>query len=273
MNRRNFILGLGTAATLSGAASVTGASITEQVEPTANFQVVAEQQLEVQKNDQLSDSTMNSNGNYSRFLNFDDNSTTDFAPTAADDGDKQFPNLTIDNGTNGELDLALATNNSNVSYNRNGSAGFPSGTPYSTADDPTGIPPLQIVNPGDSVDVAVEYQLDDNRSETEDGIDVPDLATDIFSFVIVDADTSNPVEVSPDNGDSYDTGTQVISSGSDEVANIDTGTTDVHLELNYSEEIADKLAAIASGGGALDFGGTSQVNVPLLDEVRFGVDN
>jgi len=48
MNRRNLLLGLGTAATLSGAASVTGATFADSVTPTeADFRVIAEANVAV----------------------------------------------------------------------------------------------------------------------------------------------------------------------------------------------------------------------------------
>ena len=56
MNRRNFILGLGTAATLSGAASVTGASISGTADAGASFQVIAENDLNLQRNSDISTS-------------------------------------------------------------------------------------------------------------------------------------------------------------------------------------------------------------------------
>ena len=47
MNRRNFVLGLGTAATLSGAASVTGASLASTTDVSnTDFRVFAQAALE-----------------------------------------------------------------------------------------------------------------------------------------------------------------------------------------------------------------------------------
>jgi hypothetical protein len=40
MNRRNFVVGLGTVATISGVASVTAASFNDSVNPSTNFQIV-----------------------------------------------------------------------------------------------------------------------------------------------------------------------------------------------------------------------------------------
>ena len=264
MNRRNFILGLGTAATLSGAASVTGASISNAVEPAANFQVVAEQQLEVQRNSALDYGTLESNGNYSTFLQDDDSrGNTDFDATGALK-DNPGPNMTISNGTNDGLEMALAANNSNTSYTRNGTAGYPSKTPYDDETDSEGTSPLEIQNPGNARDVSVEYILGDDVTRTD--ADESSLVARVFQFYI------NGNRVSPDpTSVSGGTGSNdpVVSNSTAQVSA--NGTTDVDFRLNYSDGLADELADLASSSNDLEFTGTNTA-IDLLDTVRFGVD-
>jgi hypothetical protein len=261
MNRRNFILGLGTAATLSGAASVTGAAVSGSVDATAEFSVVAEDNLVVEKSDSLSDSTMNTNQNYSTFLNDGDNTTGDYVPKAADDlPGQRFPNLTIDDGTNSDLDIALAIENANTSFNRNGTNKFPGGTPYDESDS-FGEAPLQIFNPGDNaVDVGVEYAPGSSGLSSNE----QDLLVELFTFSI---DTT---QVSPDEADTESTS---LSDGdfitTDNSSQVDSGeTAQVNFQINMSTDIANALAEKTSGS-TLDFDG-AQTAVDLLDEVRFG---
>jgi hypothetical protein len=272
MNRRNFILGLGTAATLSGAASVTGASISNAVEPAANFQVVAEEQLEVQRNSALDYNTLKTDGNYSTFLQDDDTrGNGDFDATGALK-DNKGPNMTISNETNGQLEMALAANNSNTSYTRNGTTGngtnddylYPSKTPYDDNVDSEGTSPLEIQNPGNSVDVSVEYILGGDADRTT--ADESSLVARVFQFYI------DGVRVSPDPTAVSAGGSQSDPVVSNDATDINAnGTTDVDFRLNYSDGLADELADLASSSNDLEFTGTNTA-IDLLDTVRFGVD-
>ncbi len=268
MNRRNFILGLGTAATLSGAASVTGASISNSINSTANFNVVAENQLVVRKNNALDDTTMNTSSQYSGFLNHDENSTSDFAPTAADDQDS-FPNMTIDNGTNDQLDMALAIENANTSANRNATAGFPSSTPYneSAGDNSNGsggIAPLEIENPVSSSErVAVEFVPGSTVENASDEQAARELLSDLFSFGI------NGTRISPEPGDVTGTSGNITTDNSNngEVVNANTAT-QVNFTINMNAAKADRLADLA-GGGSASFTGDQEA-LDLLDTAVFG---
>lgn len=80
MNRRNFILGLGTAATLSGAASVTGAALQDTVAPSADFRVIAAETLNVVDNPYLSESSA-TNYTTTSPQNFDHNDTSSSSGT------------------------------------------------------------------------------------------------------------------------------------------------------------------------------------------------
>lgn len=245
MNRRNFILGLGTAATLSGAASVTGAAVNNSVSPEANFQVIADEQLIVERNGDLNQGT---NGNYS------DVTVSDFDHQNAD----PFPNMTVNASQNGELGMALATDNSNGSnYNRNSSLGGT--TPYNGTEG--GVAPLEITNNGGSAqEIAVSYNVGDAVTDQASA----DLLSQVFTFSI------DGNQISPAVGDNYSGGT--VENQSNKYA-VDGGlgagdTIDVDFTLNYSDSLEEDLAGLAGSG---DFGFTgSTTAVDLLDEAVFG---
>jgi hypothetical protein len=279
MNRRNFILGLGTAATLSGAASVTGAALSNTVDATADFQVVATNELIVRKNEELTtggSGSLESNNNYSDtdISAFDhENATSDPDPS---------PNLTVNQSTNGDLGMAFATVNGNDSdFNRNFSLG---GTePYNetrsgevtseSGADSGRVAPLQIENNGgSSKDVAVEYVLGDdvNTGSLDDsaGIDALDVAQ-LFTFEI------NGTQISPPS-DSADV---TLSSG---VLEIDAADVEFPLAAGEVEEVdfiinmndqLEQLISNAASGGAYNFGASSNSGVSLLNEVRFGTND
>lgn len=278
MNRRNFILGLGTAATLSGAASVTGAALSNTVDATADFQVVATNELIVRRNDVLeegTDGSLDNNNNYSDTAidAFDhENATSDPAPS---------PNLTVNQSTNDQLGMAFATDNGNDSaFNRNFSLG---GTePYNgsrggdvtsaSAADNGRVAPLQIENNGgSSKDVAIEYVLgsDVNTGSVDDpaGIDALDVAQ-LFTFEINGTQISPP-STSGDvnlNGDVLE-----ITAGGVEFPMSAGQVENVDFKINMSDRL-DQLVSNAATGGTYNFGASANTGVSLLSEVRFGTN-
>ena len=282
MNRRNFILGLGTAATLSGAASVTGAALSNTVDATADFQVVATNELIVRKNEELTNGgggSLEANNNYSDtdISAFDhENATSDPDPS---------PNLTVNQSTNGDLGMAFATvNGNNSDFNRNFSLGGTepynetrSGEVTSESGATSGrVAPLQIENNGgSSKDVAVEYVLGDdvNTGSLDDsaGIDALDVAQ-LFTFEI------NGTQISPP---SDGTGVNLNTGGSDEILEITASTPEFSLAAGDVEEVdfiinmndqLEQLISNAASGGAYNFGDSSNSGVSLLNEVRFGTN-
>lgn len=278
MNRRNFILGLGTAATLSGAASVTGAALSNQVDATADFQVVATNELIVRRNDVLeggAGGSLDNNNNYS------DTSVSAFDHENATSDPATTPNLTVNQSTNGDLGMAFATVNGNDSaFNRNFTLG---GTePYNgsrggdvtsaSAADNGRVAPLQIENNGgSSKDVAVEYVLGDdvNTGSVDDtsGIDALDVAQ-LFTFEINGTQISPPSN-SADvtlNGDTLEIDAAGVEfpMSAGQVENVD-------FLINMSDRL-DQLISDAASGGAYNFAASADTGVSLLNEVRFGTN-
>jgi hypothetical protein len=260
MNRRNFILGLGTAATLSGAASVTGASLSNTVDTGANFQIVATNQLNVERNNELDSTALGNNGNYSdKGGDFD----TDFVNTTS------FPNMTIDDQANDQLNMSFATDNDNASaYNRNGSFGdgvVEAGQqPYNGSNGGNRVAPLQVVNNGGtSKDVAVTYDYGSDVSQSADpsALDIVDINR-LFEFEI------DGVQVSPD-GSTTDSGANAVTFAAGQ-------TREVDFTLNYNADLEEKISDAASGGGSdFGFGSGNSANAAadLLNRVTFGTSS
>jgi hypothetical protein len=262
---------------------VTGAALSNTVDATADFQVVATNELIVRRNDVLeggAGGSLENNNNYSDTAidAFDhENATSDPAPS---------PNLTVNSSTNGDLGMAFATDNGNDSdFNRNFSLG---GTePYNgsrggdvtsaSAADNGRVAPLQIENNGgSSKDVAVEYVLGsdvntDDGLEDPDGIDSLDVAQ-LFTFEI------NGTQISPPS-DTADT--NLNTSGSSPVLEITAAGVEfpmsagqvenVDFKINMSDRL-DQLVSDAATGGTYNFGASADTGVSLLSEVRFGTN-
>ena len=268
MNRRNFILGLGTAATLSGAASVTGASISGTAEASANFQVIAENELNVQRNSSISEAgngeLLNSTSdNYVNttvgYVGTDTNNEEGYLNTTDGSGYKDVggPRLTVNGGQDDNLRLALAAPND---------ASTGSGSPYDSQDG--GTAPLEIVNNGSaSKSISAEFSYGDDVStplssgSSGDGtIDAGDVA-ELFQFSIGGSQIS-PARASPDS--SGDAEGNQVSVGSGNIATVD-------LIINYSADIASDISEAASGGnGNYDFTNPELAAVDLLNSVTFG---
>jgi hypothetical protein len=274
MNRRNFILGLGTAATLSGAASVTGANLQDTVNPEADFRVIAAESLNIERNTFL-DESEDANYTTTEPGSFDHNDTSATAGT----------NLSVNTGTDDSLALALATGNDpdeptnnftdgEASYVNDSNSGQINSTNTSGS---TSIPtdtdaeaPLQISNEtGSDRDVAVTYNGnvgDDNGGSlgSDAGSGEPVSAAEVetlFQFFVYDDDDLQ--QISPD-GTGNDTPYSYVTVGAGE-------TKQVHLVLNLTESISNSIqeAASASGGG---FATDAEDDVDLLDTAAFGTD-
>ena len=271
MNRRNFILGLGTAATLSGAASVTGAALSDTVNPEADFRVIAAEELNVIDNPSL---TEGSADNYTTTEpdSFDHNNT------AASSG----TNLSVNDGENDGLSLALATGNnpddSTTNYT-DGSAPYVNTTPGGGGTDVTinstnttsgtlsttssSEAPLAIRNnTGSSQPVGVGFSdLGDDVGSGDNQVSQAEVEI-LFQFFIYDG--TEYKQISPDG-----TGSNTPYSYVD----VDPGKTEpVHLVLNLTDSISESInsAADTSGGG---FSSSATDDVDLLDVVEFGVND
>lgn len=265
MNRRNFILGLGTAATLSGAASVTSAALQGSVEPGADFRVISAQQLDVRRNRgiETADGT-NTSDTLDGYVN-------DSASYVDEEGDITFvddsdvydldgPNATVDSGENAALNMSLATPNTNATdANRNGTF---DGTPYYTSTDENGDPVggndiLEVENLGAaSAEVAVEYNYGSQAGTGGEPISA-ETVNQLFTFV-----DSNGNQISPDGTDGSNPG----DGNTNSVVIDSAGLENIGFLINYSDSIEETLR------NELDAGfGASGDDLDLLDTVEFGV--
>ena len=258
MNRRNFILGLGTAATLSGAASVTGASISGTADAGASFQVIAENDLNLQRNSAISEAAngeiLNSTSdNYvNTSVSFVDDEGTLNATQGSGLRDVDSPQLTVNGQEDSNLQIAVATPNEN-----------PSGSPYDSQASGTG--PLEIVNNGGAdKTVSVEYTYGDSvtagsGSAGDGSLDQGDVA-ELFQFSIGGTQIS-PARASPASSGDVEGNQVTVTSGTSEV---------VDLTINLTPDIQSDITNNATGSGDYDFANNAFAAVELLTQVSFG---
>jgi hypothetical protein len=294
MNRRNFILGLGTAATLSGAASVTGASLSSSVDSGANFQVIAENNLDIRRNDDtLTDGTSGgletaSNGEIlnDTYDNYVNTSVSYINETEGEGNlnstigsgieDVNGPRLSINDAENGNLQMALATQNDasledNQNLSSSGTASPYNGT--SASAPPNATAPLEIVNQGGSdVEVSASYTYGEDANGGTG--DIPEsTVAQLFTFEIPGSQTgvtSGGGQVSPASGSN----SEATSSGDENGNSATIGSGEaavVNFTINYSESIAEEISN--QSGGSYSFGDTAFQSVNLLNQVTFGTVN
>lgn len=270
MNRRNFILGLGTAATLSGAASVTSAALQGAVEGGADFRVLSAQQLTVTRNgDILAPSGNEVNNSLTGYVNTSDpyvdgdnggEGSLNFTGSGSSSlNSTESPVLTVDSGNNSELNMSLATPNDNsTALNRNASYG--GDPPYNATGTASGTAPLEVVNNGAAgARVGVEYTYGTDVGSGADQIS-ESTVNDLFTFGI--GGTQISPDTADDNGDfgpNAPAGYVEVGSGN---------TAEVDLDINYNSNIEETLRNNLSSGF-----GASGDNLSLLDTVYFGVDD
>ena len=279
MNRRNFILGLGTAATLSGAASVTGAALSDTVSPSADFRVIAAEELNLRDNEFLN---RNNDANYTDTDpgSFDHNDTSSTSGT----------NLSVNDAVDGDLSLALATGNdpdqpeNNFTSGRapyvNDSTGVGTNADELNSTNTTGtetisnVPsdseaPLQIVNEtGADQSVGVQYNAGDASLGDDAGsgqsVSQAEVET-LFQFFVYDDTEKNLKQISPDG------------SGGDEpydYVDVPGGRKkQVHLVLNLTESIEQSIQEAAEATGTGGFSSGAEDDVDLLDTARFGIQS
>jgi hypothetical protein len=290
MNRRNFILGLGTAATLSGAASVTGASISGTAEAGTSFQVIAENNLAVQRNSSITEADNNEidNSTYDNYVNTSVGYINDTG-TPSGEGtingtigsgieDVNGPRLTVNNEQDGNLEMALATqNDATLEDNQNGSLGnvnssysdeFGTSNDGTTAGSGNAAPPLELVNNGgQSREISVRYDYGSTVTDGGNNLGEDDVAQ-LFTFR-VNADNGE-AKVSPDPSEAplADDGTgnanNSVTLQSGEEATVD-------FVLNYSDSLVNEIEDAASGGSNYNFNQDGFASVELLTSVTFGV--
>jgi len=242
MNRRNFVVGLGTVATISGVASVTSAAFNAQVKPSTNFQIVPEDaQLAVRRLEETID------GDYS---NLDDNASwneseiTDFGNVTAKQGSPVVAH--VNQTTNGQLGAQLAFNNTN------NSGSIKNYDQYTTNNGNYGF--FEIANLGNTIEqVAIDLVPFSDNVGT-DGIISEDEVYNMFTFL----DSANSRQISPVDSGSNPEWPMELTPG--EVRN-------VGLEITITNDV---YGAIQDAAGGV-FGDT-EPSIQLLDRIIVGTD-
>lgn len=250
MNRRNFLLGVGTAATLSGVASVTGAALSNTVSTSfGGFNIKVTQEIEVRRNAALKEqNVLTENKNFSEdSINF----TRVGQDSPVDYGD--FPVLFVNNKTDGNLTVEVATGDDTGSpYNNNLSTG---GTEPYNSSEPYGYAPLVIDNTGsDQKDVAVEYKYGEDVTDPNTDLS-KDQVAEIYRFHI------DGVRISPSTSNPDADGTAVsLSPGQDRL---------VDLNIQLSETTAADVTSAAGNPGPYSIAEDGRARADLLDTAVF----
>lgn len=269
VKRRNFLLGLGTAATLSGAASITGAAISGTADAAASFQIIAEQSLTVRRNTATFAVTGEINNDT------DDNyvnATVEYVETEGQINgtmgsgaeNVSTPQLTINDAEDDALEFGLAApNNASVPDNTNVTP-----TPYNS-EIGSGIPPLEIQNEGGSQQtISVNYDFSGTDVTTTGGsgaigndvledVDIAQLLTFSIEGDQISPGTANPNSSGDVSGNSY-----TISPNTSKL---------VDFTLNYSDGIENDIDAAKNGGTAYDYETTGFASLNILNAAIFGI--
>lgn len=253
MNRRNLLLGLGTAATLSGAASVTGATFADSVTPAeADFRVIAEANVAVNGVANPTDGGVDNtsqgfvdtgNATSGGGVNFTDIGTgdVDTLPVVHADGTTDNNDLTVT--------LAFETDNARILS-----------------------PVLELDNTGDtSVDVGVYFT--DGTGSSGFGTDVDESGTS-DNTVITPTDVVETIQIvdsggnqiSPDTvtNDTPDETTQTVPN----TVTVGAGNTEnLGIQIADNADFDTSVQNVASGGTPFS-GGVSDLD--LIDAISIG---
>jgi hypothetical protein len=253
VNRRNFILGVGTAATLSGAASVTGAALSTSVETAfGGVKVRTRGRLVARRNSVLTEqNVLSNNENFST-----DNITWSKVGQDSPVNYNDFPQLYVNDSTNADLTIELATGDDTDSpYNNNLSSG--GAEPYNSSQS-YGYAPLEIENSGPAQkDVAVKYGYGEDVTDSSTALSKEQVA-EIYRFHI-DGTQVSPAEGSPDTH-----GTPVTFEPSE--------TKRVDLNIQLSESTAKDVRSAAGSTGPYSLSTDGRAQSDLLDTAVFGED-
>ena len=269
MKRRNLMIGLGILATGSGAATLSGAALSNTVSPTADFRINVEGGLVVRAGSNFPDSINSSEtgvgtDNAEYILSED---TTDAAVFESLD-DKTSVTAVADTEQNGDLNIGLAFPFSEIEGGSSATFNYPN--------------LLEVENNSNSpVDVAVAYQNEDSSSISdttdsghgfETGIGSPAVSetgngTDKLSFDQVAnmfQFDSGGTAVSPAGDDSQSNSNQSIPGSVSVDAN--GGTTQLSLTVDVSSNMAGIIDSYVSNQNLTTNGG----NIPLVDAIWVG---
>lgn len=254
MQRRNFILGLGAAATLSGAASVTGAAFANEVSSTgANFRVLAEANLNVAG---ARDETVTGTGDGG------DNNGIGYVSGSGIDFTSIGP------GNTGDLPVAYADGSTN-------SDDLAVELAFVTDDEGDQITPvLNVQNNGDTdEDIGVTF---------EDGTGNSGFATPVSSGSIAAADVIEAITFQADTDDSGTGDTQISPNSStftsetdQEPANfvsVGSGET-LQVDIEISNVTDAFVSGVGSEAGDQDPFAGGLDDIALVDAVTFGTES
>jgi len=257
MNRRNFVVGLGTVATLSGVASVTAASFASSTTPTTNFSIVAlEGDLALRRLDStLSDGSGPSN--YSELADGNDawngSAITDFGNVTRDNNVNNSVVAYVNDQTNDNLEADLAFEARNTTYSE-----------YTTeGGDEYGF--FELANLGETEE-AVSMTFGYNSANLAENDTAVDTSTDqplneedvaeIFTFRM------DGTQISPESGTPQQPGTATTIEPGEVLP--------VELEITLTQDQAEKVQTVA--GSSPFGGGLDEYSFQLLDSVTVGVD-
>lgn len=256
MNRRNFVLGVGTTVTLSGAASVTGAALSNTVATAfggsgSGFNIVNTTELIVRRNGTLTDQNiLSENANFT-------NTSINFSKVGQDSPVEysDFPELYVDNNTDGDLTMELATgDDTSTAYNNNLSNG---GTEPYNGSESYGYAPLVIENTSSvGEDIAMQYTYGDDVTDSNTALSKDQVAK-LYQFDI-DGTRISPAEGSPDQE-----GMAVTIPGAT-IKRVD-------LQIQLDESTAEDIRAASPVGGSYYFDQDARSETKILDAAVFGV--
>jgi hypothetical protein len=248
MNRRNFVVGLGTVATISGVASVTAAAFNSDVQPSTDFRIVPD-------NDELTLQRIQTELSYSQLASgngtWNDSAIGDFANVTGQNG----VNATafVNDSTDGSLGAELAFNNTNETA---GNETLPDFRDTDSADGREGF--FEIANLGDTdLDIGMTFGYNGDNVGGSGFLSEGDVA-DMFTFKIDDGVGSH-VDISPSSGNTQaPTEQYTINSGDVEV---------IELDIKITDDVYNTIQE-ESGGAFQETTGS----IKLLDTVTVGTN-
>jgi len=258
MNRRNFVVGLGTVATISGVASVTAASFADSVTAQSDFQVIVDENLTLELGDGVPEDETeleSESGWTDTSLSFDDQDI-DFDSDDADGGVIAYTDLDAGDGEddpiNDEILLEVAVVNDPDVVNDTTYDEFLNVQNEGVNDQEVGI----IYEFGEDVDESTVGDADGGSSEGE--IDAADVV-DLFVF-----EESGGDQISPDDE----------ADGVDEPQpfTAEPGPNQIDFIVNLEGDLADEFAEEADVEDSLfsnDDGASD--NFDLIDSIEVGV--
>jgi len=234
MNRRNFVVGLGTVATISGVASVTAASFANDISSTADFRVVVDEELTFERGEDFETDAEEFDADLEGAIEGDD---SDFEDAVDDDNPIA---VFVNDGENENVETALAVLN----------------------DPDVGEVTLegiyQITNDG-SVDQDINILFDFGEDVTDGDVD-EQTVLDLFAFEHQDTEE----QISPDSAD--EDGEQEQPT---EELTVEPGETEfIDLVIDLDEAAED----IGDAAGVDPFDADEEETLDLVDAIEVGTD-